>query len=113
MLYSKKKNENSFKNAGAFTDVQAAMNNLNANKKSKKFDNDRFDINKTNIECYSCYEKIILFVTVSNRNQRIRKETKVDRRNFDRVAQKINFIHYMVVMLTIIIEKNHCVYESW
>ena len=33
-------------------------------------------------------EKIIFFVIVSNGNKKIRKKTKIDRRNFDRVDKK-------------------------
>ena len=53
----KKKIENYFKSVNALNDVQAAINNWNVNKKNKKFDNDRFRMNKTNIECYNYHEK--------------------------------------------------------
>ena len=33
-------------------------------------------------------KKIIFFVTVSNRNKKIRKKSRIDRRNLDRVDQK-------------------------
>ena len=45
-------------------------------------------MNKTNIEYYNCHEKNTLFVTALNLNQKIRKKTKIDRLNFDRVDQR-------------------------
>ena len=56
-FYFKKKNESSSNNVDTFNDVQAAVNNFNANKKDQKSNNDYFCMNKTNIKCYNCHEK--------------------------------------------------------
>ena len=71
-----KNNENSFENADAFTDVQIAMSNSNANKKNKKFDNDRFYMNKADIECYNCHEKNHIFRHCFKSKQKDSKKNK-------------------------------------
>ena len=63
-------------------------------------------MNKTNIECYNCDKKIIFFVTVSNRNKKIRKKQKsIDVLSIVSI-NKNDFIHHMFVILTFMIKKN-------
>ena len=88
VFYFKKKNESFSNNVDAFNDVQTAVNNFNVNKKDRKSDNNRFRVNKTNIECYNCHEKSTLLVIALNSNQKIRKKTRIDRRSLDRIDQK-------------------------
>ena len=86
---------------------------MNVNKKIKKFDTNRFCMNKTNIECYNYHEKNHIFRHCFKSTQ---KDSKKKQELIDVISivsiNKNDFIYHMIVMLTLMINRNRCVYKS-